>query len=282
MSLTSKQKLLKLINTENNISPPLTFSDVEIGEPTGTGVDTQVVLTSKLKGDESTTLTVTYHRRNLPDYLTGELVFGNDSVVTASDLLNAINAKYNLNILPSDIVDAKVEGETHQLTANVKSYEWCGVVTLTLRDPIDLTELLPVTQLENLVEYPSTKKGNAAVYSHPIDFTAEKDYLDPITINDTVDLVELATKLDGVVDEKWVSVPKNAANNLYGAKIIYDGPTAGYEGANTKFTRVLVLTLSPLCSNLTGNMLIHFNGTDRPKSKIELAQTNPVLPGFLD
>ncbi|MDP4359988.1 hypothetical protein QR510_25435, partial [Escherichia coli] len=153
MSLTSKQKLLKLINTENNISPPLTFSDVDIGEPTGTGVDTQVVLTSKLKGDESTTLTVTYHRRNLPDYLTGELVFGNDSVVTASDLLNAINAKYNLNILPSDIVDAKVEGETHQLTANEKSYEWCGVVTLTLRDPIDLTELLPVTQLENLVEY---------------------------------------------------------------------------------------------------------------------------------
>lgn len=282
MSLTSKQKLLKLINTENNISPPLTFSDVEIGEPTGTGVDTQVVLTSKLKGDESTTLTVTYHRRNLPDYLTGELVFGNDSVVTASDLLNAINAKYNLNILPSDIVDAKVEGETHQLTANEKSYEWCGVVTLTLRDPIDLTELLPVTQLENLVEYPSTKKGNAAVYSHPIDFTSEKDYLDPITINDTVDLVELATKLDGVVDEKWVSVPKNAAYNLYGAKIIYDGPTAGYEGANTKFTRVLVLTLSPLCSNLTGNLLIHFNGTDRPKSKIELAQTNPVLPGFLD
>ncbi|EEA0490506.1 hypothetical protein XH25_08225 [Salmonella enterica subsp. enterica serovar Enteritidis] len=241
-----------------------------------------MVLTSKLKGDESTTLTVTYHRRNLPDYLTGELVFGNDSVVTASDLLNAINAKYNLNILPSDIVDAKVEGETHQLTANEKSYEWCGVVTLTLRDPIDLTELLPVTQLENLVEYPSTKKGNAAVYSHPIDFTAEKDYLDPITINDTVDLVELASKLDGVVDEKWVSVPKNAANNLYGAKVIYDGPTAGYEGANTKFTRVLVLTLSPLCSNLTGNLLIHFNGTDRPKSKIELAQTNPVLPGFLD
>ncbi|MDP4360184.1 hypothetical protein QR510_26455, partial [Escherichia coli] len=129
---------------------------------------------------------------------------------------------------------------------------------------------------------PSTKKGNAAVYSHPIDFTAEKDYLDPITINDTVDLVELAAKLDGVVDEKWVSVPKNAANNLYGAKVIYDGPTAGYEGANTKFTRVLVLTLSPLCSNLTGNLLIHFNGTDRPKSKIELAQTNPVLPGFLD
>ncbi|MKD68452.1 hypothetical protein D4F76_25695, partial [Salmonella enterica subsp. enterica] len=247
MSLTSKQKLLKLINTENNISPPLTFSDVEIGEPTGTGVDTQVVLTSKLKGDESTTLTVTYHRRNLPDYLTGELVFGNDSVVTASDLLNAINAKYNLNILPSDIVDAKVEGETHQLTANEKSYEWCGVVTLTLRDPIDLTELLPVTQLENLVEYPSTKKGNAAVYSHPIDFTAEKDYLDPITINDTVDLVELATKLANVVDEKWVSVPKSAANNLYGAKVIYDGPTAGYEDANTKFTRVLVLTLSPLC-----------------------------------
>lgn len=282
MSLTSKQKLLKLINTENNISPPLIFSDVEIGEPTGTGVDTQVVLTSKLKGDESTTLTVTYHRRNLPDYLTGELVLGNDSVVTASDLLNAINAKYNLNILPSDIVDAKVEGEAHQLTANEKSYEWCGVVTLTLRDPIDLTELLPVTQLENLVEYPSTKKGNAAVYSHPIDFTAEKDYLDPITINDTVDLVELATKLDSVVDEKWVSVPKNAANNLYGAKVIYDGPTAGYEGANTKFTRVLVLTLSPLCSNLTGNLLIHFNGTDRPKSKIELAQTNPVLPGFLD
>lgn len=282
MSLTSKQKLLKLINTENNISPPLTFSDVEIGEPTGTGVDTQVVLTSKLKGDESTTLTVTYHRRNLPDYLTGELVFGNDNVVTASDLLNAINAKYNLNILPSDIVDAKVEGETHQLTANEKSYEWCGVITLTLRDPIDLTELLPVTQLENLVEYPSTKKGNAAVYSHPIDFTAEKDYLDPITINDTVDLVELATKLDGVVDEKWVSVPKNAAYNLCAAKIIYDGPTAGYEGANTKFTRVLVLTLSPLCSNLTGNLLIHFNGTDRPKSKIELAQTNPVLPGFLD
>ena len=282
MSLTSKQKLLKLINTENNISPPLTFSDVDIGEPTGTGVDTQVVLTSKLKGDESTTLTVTYHRRNLPDYLTGELVFGNDSVVTASDLLNAINAKYNLNILPSDIVDAKVEGETHQLTANEKSYEWCGVVTLTLRDPIDLTELLPVTQLENLVEYPSTKKGNAAVYSHPIDFTAEKDYLDPITINDTIDLVELATKLDGVVDEKWVSVPKNAVYNLYGAKVIYDGPTEGYEGANTKFTRVLVLTLSPLCSNLTGNLLIHFNGTDRPKSKIELAQTNPVLPGFLD
>ncbi|EQB1368843.1 hypothetical protein ACYB2G_003309, partial [Salmonella enterica subsp. enterica serovar Chester] len=69
---------------------------------------------------------------------------------------------------------------------------------------------------------------------------------------------------------------------LYGAKVIYDGPTAGYEGANTKFTRVLVLTLSPLCSNLTGNLLIHFNGTDRPKSKIELAQTNPVLPGFLD
>ncbi|EIG0754941.1 hypothetical protein LNA22_004662 [Salmonella enterica subsp. enterica serovar Bovismorbificans] len=241
-----------------------------------------MVLTSKLKGDESTTLTVTYHRRNLPDYLTGELVFGNDSVVTASDLLNAINAKYNLNILPSDIVDAKVEGETHQLTANEKSYEWCGVVTLTLRDPIDLTELLPVTQLENLVEYPSTKKGNAAVYSHPIDFTAEKDYLDPITINDTVDLVELAAKLANVVDEKWVSVPKNAANNLYGAKVIYDGPTAGYEGANTKFTRVLVLTLSPLCSNLTGNLLIHFNGTDRPKSKIELAQTNPVLPGFLD
>ncbi|ECG2576710.1 hypothetical protein EVJ02_24210 [Salmonella enterica subsp. enterica serovar Kedougou] len=282
MALTSKQKLLKLINLENNISPPLTFSDVDIGEPTGTGVDTQVVLTSKLKGDESTQLTLTYHRRNLPDYLTGDLVFGNDGVVTTADLLNAINAKYGLNILPADIVDAKVEGLSHVVTANEKSYEWVGNVTLTLQEPVDLATLLPNTELGSLVTYPSTTKGNAAVYSRPLDFTASKEFLDPITINDDVDLVALAAELDKSVDEKWVAVPRSAPYNLYGAKVVYDGPTADYEGANTAFSRVLVLTVSNLCANLTGNLLVHFNGTDRPKSKIELSRTNPVLPGFVD
>ncbi|EMS7630729.1 hypothetical protein WDI47_004566, partial [Salmonella enterica subsp. enterica serovar Bredeney] len=83
MSFTSKQNLLKLINEENKISPPLTFDDVDIGLPEVVSVDgrdSEVVLTSKMRGDEGTQVIVDYHRRPLEDYLTGDVAFGDEDV----------------------------------------------------------------------------------------------------------------------------------------------------------------------------------------------------------
>lgn len=109
MSFQSKQNLLKLINKENAISPELTFDDVDISLPEVVSVDgrdSKVTLTSKIRGDEGSQVDVTYHRRDLPDYVTGDLSFDAIGVVTTHDYIPALNDRFNLNLLPEDLEDA--------------------------------------------------------------------------------------------------------------------------------------------------------------------------------
>lgn len=156
MSFTSKQNLLKLINEENKISPPLTFDDVDIGLPEVVSVDgrdSEVVLTSKMRGDEGTQVIVDYHRRPLEDYLKGDVVFGDEDVHTTHDLLAAINERFNLSILPEDIEDNPIDGQTHTVVAVETSHEWRSQAVIELKPATPLAEVITNTELSGLL-YP--------------------------------------------------------------------------------------------------------------------------------
>ncbi|QVW55055.1 hypothetical protein pEaSNUABM29_00011 [Erwinia phage pEa_SNUABM_29] len=264
MSFTSKQNLLKLINEENKISPPLTFDDVDIGLPEVVSVDgrdSEVVLTSKMRGDEGSQVTVDYHRRPLEDYLVGNNVFGDEDVHTTHDLLTAINERFELNILPEDLEDNPVEGQTHTVVAVSLSHEWRSEAVIELKHSTPLAEVVTNTELNGLLypDHQDTQLGQAYIYSRDIDCSHISRFLSLLAVGIEVDDTALAVELNKVVPEVWVAQDTPAPYNLRGATVVFDGVPADLVGANTEFAKVVSVALTDKCTNFQGNLNLHFN-----------------------
>lgn len=263
MSFKSKQNLLKLINTENAISPELTFNEVDISLPEVVSVDgrdSKVILTSKLAADEGTTMELFYHRRDLPDYIKDDLTFDAIDVASTHDFIPALNDRFSLNLLPEDLEDAPVTGDTHTVIAVEDSHEWRGSVTLQLVVPVTLASIIPLTDLDGLVypDHQNTAVGQAGVYSYSLDATPLASWIPSLRAG-TADMGAFAKALSLTVPELWVATLQAEPFNLQQATVAYYGPPANNEGTNPAFTNVLGLKLSALCTNFQGILNLHFN-----------------------
>ncbi|ELH2353408.1 hypothetical protein RPY65_004403 [Salmonella enterica] len=264
MSFTSKQNLLKLINEENKISPPLTFDDVDIGLPEVVSVDgrdSEVVLTSKMRGDEGTQVIVDYHRRPLEDYLKGDVAFGDEDVQTTHDLLAAINERFNLSILPEDIEDNPIEGQTHTVVAVETSHEWRSQAVIELKPATPLAEVITNTELSGLLypDHQDIQLGQAYIYSRDIDCSHISRFLSLLAVGIEVDDTALAIELNKCVPEIWVAEDAPSPYNLRGATVVFDGVPADLPGANTAFAKVVSVQLTDKCTNFQGTLNLHFN-----------------------
>lgn len=264
MSITSKENLLKLINDECKISPALTFDDVDISLPEVVSVDgrdSKVELTSKLKDDEGTVVEVWYHRRDLPDYLKNDLSFGDEDVVSTHDLLQAINERFKLNLLPEDIEDNPVDKAEHLVVAVPTSHEWRGDVLIKMIKALPLSDLIQTTDLSGLLypDHQQTDYGQAALYSYPVDCSHISRFLNLLVTGVQVDDTALAVELNKVVSDVWVAKDEPADWNLRGATVVFDGETRNLVGANTKFAYVVSVQLTDLCTNFRGTLNLHYN-----------------------
>ncbi len=263
MSFKSKQNLLKLINKENAISPELTFEDVDISLPEVVSVDgrdSKVMLTSKIKGDEGSQIEVTYHRRDLPDYLIDDLSFDAVGVSTTHDFIPALNDRFNLNLLPEDLEDAPVSGDTHTVVAVPTSHEWRGNVLLQIVTAVQLSTVIPVTNLDGLIypDHQNTATGQASVYSYDLDATRLASWIPQLRAG-TANMTAFAKDLSTVVPELWVNELNAVPYNLQQAVFQFYGPTSSNPGTNPAYKNVLGLKLGTLCTNFQGTLLLHFN-----------------------
>lgn len=263
MSFQSKQNLLKLINKENKISPPLTFDDVDISLPEVVSVDgrdSKVTLTSKLKGDEGSQVEVMYHRRDLSDYIKDDLSFDAIGVDTTHDFIPALNDRFDLNLLPEDLEDAPVAGGTHTVVAVATSHEWRGSVTLTIIPAVPLATVIPLVDLDGLVypDHQTTQYGQAALYSYDLDATKLASWI-PALRAGTADMTAFAKALSTIVPELWVNELNAVPYNLQQASFQFYGSPANYPGTNPAYQSVLGLKLGALCTNFQGTLLLHFN-----------------------
>lgn len=264
MSLTSKQNLLKLINEENQISPPLTLDDVDIGLPEVVSVDgrdSQVVLTSKMRGDEGSQVTVDYHRRPLEDYLKDNNVFGDEDVHTTHDLITAINERFGLKIVAEDIEDNPVTGTSHDVVAVTDSHEWRSVAVIQIKPATPLADVIRNTELDGLLypDHQDTQFGQAYIYSRDVDCSHISPFLSKLAVGIDVDDTALAVELNKCVPEIWVAQDTPAPYNLRNAKVIFDGVPADLPGANEKYAKVVSVELTDLCTNFRGALNLHFN-----------------------
>ncbi|QVW28658.1 putative virion structural protein [Erwinia phage pEa_SNUABM_8] len=263
MSFQSKQNLLKLINKENAIAPALTFDDVDISLPEVVSVDgrdSKVTLTSKIKGDEGSQIDVTYHRRDLPDYVKDDLSFDAIGVVSTHDYIPALNDRFNLNLLPEDLEDAPVSGDSHTVVAVPTSHEWRGNVTLQIIQAVPLASVIPLNELDGL-KYPDHQTiavGQASTYSYDLDATRLASWIPQLRAG-TADMTAFAKELSTVVPELWVNDLNAAPYNLQQASFAFYGSPSTIPGTNPEYTNVLGLNLSVLCSNFQGTLLLHFN-----------------------
>ncbi|QXO09586.1 hypothetical protein pEaSNUABM11_00162 [Erwinia phage pEa_SNUABM_11] len=265
MSITSKENLLKLINDECEIQPPLTFTDVDISLPEVVSVDgrdSSVVLTSKLKDDEGSEVEVFYHRRPLPDYIKDNNTFGDEDILSAHDILLAINERFGLNILPEDLEDTPRSGNAMTLTAEPLSHEWRGNVVIELKPAVQLNTVLTATQLDGLL-YPDHQGaldvGQAYIYSRDIDFSHVKKFLNLLAVGVDLDDTALAEQVNKCVPELWVSQDAPAPYNLRDASVVFVGEPKDLVGANTAYSQVVSIRLSDKCTNFQGVLNLHFN-----------------------
>ncbi|MGL5397345.1 MAG: hypothetical protein ACRDBQ_19010 [Shewanella sp.] len=264
MSFTSKQNLLKLINAENRIEPPLTDKDVDIGLPEVVSVegrDSCVVLTSKMRGDEGSQVAVCYHRRALSDYTDVDNVFGDEDIRTTHDLLVPINERFNLNLIPEDFEDHPVSLGNHTIIAKADSHEWRKGAVIEVIKAIPLVDVITKTDLSGLVypDHQNTAIGQAYVYSYPIDCTAVNYFLKLLAVDVDIDDNALSVVMNIVFHERWCAQDEPAPFNLRGAVVVFDGLTKDLIGANPEFENVVSLRLSDKCTNLQGILNLHFN-----------------------
>jgi len=262
MSFKSKQNLLKLINHENRLDPELTFDDVDISLPEVVSVDgrdSKVSLTSKLKGDEGSVVEITYHRRDLPDYIKDDLTFDAIDVVTTHDFIPALNDRYNLNLLPEDLEDAPVSGDAHTVSAVASSHEWRGNVILQLVTAKPLASVITQPTLTGLVypEHQDTTVGQGVIYSYDLDATRLAAWI-PTLLAGQAASTAFANALSTVVPENWVVSATPAPYNLANATLAFADKTANRPGTNPHYQWVIGLTLAPECTNLQGTLLLHF------------------------
>lgn len=266
MKPDSLDNLLEMINKENGwAKDPLTLDNVTVGPPQAINInsrDTQVVISTKKNFIPARgSATFRYYRRPLALTIESDKpIFTDGTYATTHDLLEDINLRYDLNMLPADLEDLPIVGNTHTIVAAPLSYEWHGTVDVILKLGTPLSEVITVNELDGL-KYPDSQEeiGQASIYSYGFDGTPVRDFFSKLTVNGTINNANLVKALMHITPETWVSSVSYADYNVYGTKVAYNGPTSALDWANPEFANVVMLTLGARSNKLAGTLVIHYN-----------------------
>lgn len=273
-NLPSQEMVIALINRDNNLM--LSRSDVIVSNartnPNPTQIegapayrDTMADLLAVFGGDFKENTVITYRR------LDADVIFGSVTTVirpksqkNVSDLLADINELYGLALSSEDIVDGLVDLSKLPVTVDIvfkaDNPAWQGTFQVIVeRLPINLEDAV-LNRVLPVLRYPTGQstliQGDLYVYSK--DFTEDANVLVNVDFN---------TPLDGVLQvlnkyakpDVWVMRAQAAEFNLYNAGVIYNGPVVDTYSTRRGFTRLLVVQLDKLCSNMAGRLLFHYN-----------------------
>lgn len=271
MDNTSKLNLLDLINIENDYPEldDIRVDEVEFSLPEVVSVvgadgktrDTRVVVTSKIPGDDSAPIPVFYWRRPLNDYLPVDLMLERDGVTSSQDVLWQLADNYNVVIPPEDLEHTAPVGDQLVIRVSTESFEWLGEVTAQLFDSVPLSGVLTVKELSGLV-YPDhdlPNIGRGQVYTYDLDCTFFSYFLDILTPGIAFDDTSLAGLLNTVVDDYWKASDVPGPFNLRGSEVVFEGAPSELEWGNEHYQKVVCVRLGPLCTNLQGQLNLHYN-----------------------
>lgn len=270
MDNTSKLNLLDLINVNNDYPEldDIRIEEVEFSAPEVVSVvgedgktrTTKVVVSSRIPGDDSSPIPVYYWRRSLPDYLPSDTTLEEDGVTSSHDVLWQLADNLNIVIPPQDLESTLPIG--NQLTLRVKptALEWLGEVTVTLVPSVSLIDVITKTELTGF-SYPDHNDpaiGQAQTYSYDLDCTYFSYFLEVLVPGTAFDDTSLAAMLNTVGNDTWVASDEACPFNLRGSSVTFEGSPKGLLWGNENYQKVVVVRLGPLCSNLQGQLNLHY------------------------
>lgn len=191
---------------------------------------------------------------------------------TIHDMLQYINEKYQIRLKPSDVYDGPLPPDRRgsvrvQITPHCLF--WVGYVDFNLVHPnIELTAVIrPGTKID--FKIPGTEdmdKILAEAALRPIDARVYGKTLVGYRCGDLIGVdgcLSLGIASDSREDSWDTYIERAENNNLYRARVIYNGPNqweyAGRDRIASIFTDVLVLELSDWCRNYTGVLVLGYD-----------------------
>lgn len=272
MDNTSKLHLLDLINEKNDYPEfdDIRPDEVEFSAPEVVSVigsdgktrTTQVIVTTRIPGDDSKPIPVFYNRRPIQDYLPSDTILEKDNVATSHDVLWQLADNYNI-VIPSEYLEQTTPTGDDRLLIKLKpeSLEWMGEVTVTLQESVSLQDVLKVTELNgfNMPDHDNPDIGQGQVYTYDLDCTFFSYFLDVLAPGIAFDDTSLAASLNTVGNDVWVAQDEAGPFNLRGSSVVFEGNPSGLLWGNENYQKVVAVRLGPLCTNIQGQLNLHYN-----------------------
>lgn len=211
---------------------------------------------------------LTWNRPLMEDLFKGKEVFVTPkNQQTLGELIRDFNDKFKFQLSERDFYDENIEIVDIPSQFQVRMRPTClcfqGTLTITVGNPkVHIGELIVNRDLAGL-EYPTkqTKKGQAPFYVFERNFTFLGRALNSMFGYDDIISQDQFNILRDVFEDAWVYNDAPNPFNMKGARVVYNGTTAGSPApCNASYERVILIQLSdPLCSNFAGHLTMHYN-----------------------
>ena len=272
MDNTSKLHLLDLINEKNDYPEfdDIRPDEVEFSAPEVVSVigsdgktrTTQVIVTTRIPGDDSKPIPVFYNRRPIQDYLPPDTILEKDNVTTSHDVLWQLADNYNI-VIPIEYLEQTAPTADDHLVIRLKpeSLEWTGEVTVVLQESVSLVDVLKVTELNgfNMPDHDNPDIGQGQIYTYDLDCTFFSYFLDVLAPGIAFDDTSLAASLNTVGNDVWVAQDEACPFNLRGSSVVFEGNPSGLLWGNENYQKVVAVRLGQLCTNIPGQLNLHYN-----------------------
>lgn len=207
---------------------------------------------------------------------------------TTVDVAAALIERYGLPLqadwfVSTPITDEQVNNMPFDIELSLKNVNWCqhnnasDTITVTVYEPnVDVKDAFG-TNILDVLSLPYTVKAgatNVELLSIGVDFTPlyPEDYdrlLEIASDNDLYSaatpyvyrsdvLIRLMQERTGIVTKREADWGKNVIST-YQAKFVYNGPTAGFAYADTRYDRVLVFDINHNATAYSGRYYFHYN-----------------------
>lgn len=232
--------------------------------------NTKVDLTGQ--GRMSGSFTSTYRRLELEKQkpISDLPILVSDIPVNAHALLELVNYKYGLGLEPVDIIDDLFEDFTQPLSfrATPESLAWTGTLSVEITFyKLPLNHAIRKSTLEGFKPQEMASGGmNYLLVQGPRSSQIPEDALLLSLLPTNSEFITptqagwtLGTRILG---ETWDYSTTPSARNVYGAKVLYNGPIVPEwkpEG-ETDDTHVVVIQLSASCTYYSGVIVITYKG----------------------
>lgn len=270
--------LIELINIKNNQA--FTTNDLMFGAPVAipdagsgnTQIDVLPVPTSALTGGVTNKVTIPYERLDIGQYFEGALpvVYLDPSQVNADAILAALTNQYQIYTAAGAndgfTVTISQDGKSATIVPNPNHLVWIGQVTAIIDTRPQLSTLIPVTNLGGfgLPSQLSALCPLAEVFYGPVQgngFINELQLIQSGAIfSQYLPSWWLGTEL---LQEPWYANTSPGPYNIYGGRVIYNGPAVGpyriIQGGTNFSGWVLIIELGVACTNRCGHLVVLYN-----------------------